>query len=87
MLGGHFGSELLNPNDPFCVKREPEDKRYAVDHFFAKLFTLENTMKTTAGKKLAHERTEFLRTFLRQLAHESGLDPDGVPSGFDFLEG
>ena len=70
MLGGYMGSELMSAEDPFCESREPDDARYAVDHFYRKLLKLENTMKTKAGRALAKERTDFLRGFLEQLRRE-----------------
>ena len=70
MLGGYMGSELMSRVDPFCESREPEDAKFAVDHFYSKLLRLENTMKTTAGRALAAERTDFLRAFLEQLRRE-----------------
>ena len=70
MLGGYMGSELMSAEDPFCESREPDDARYAVDHFYRKLLKLENTMKTKAGRALAGERTDFLRGFLEQLRRE-----------------
>ena len=72
MLGGHIGSQLFNPDDPFCEKRSPDDANFCVDHFFAKLLTLKDTMQTEAGKKLAEKRTEFLSTFLDHLKIEIG---------------
>lgn len=74
MLGGHMGSSLMSGNDPFCESRLPDDARYCVDHFFAKLLTLESTMQTEAGRLLAKERTDFLRHFLELLKKETCLD-------------
>ncbi|MDB4538002.1 HD domain-containing protein [Akkermansiaceae bacterium] len=70
MLGGYMGSELMSAEDPFCESREPDDAKFAVDHFYRKLLTLEKTMKTEAGRALAKERTDFLRGFLDQLRRE-----------------
>ncbi len=74
MLGGHMGSSLMNPEDPFCESRPPDDANFCVDHFFAKLLTLESTMQTVAGRALAKERSDFLRQFLDQLKKETCLD-------------
>ncbi len=70
MLGGHMGSLLYNPNDPFCQNRKTDDANFCVDHFFAKLLSLKDTMQTPAGKSLARERTQFLTDFLDQLRAE-----------------
>ena len=74
MLGGYMGSSLMSENDPFCETRTPDDARYCVDHFFAKLLTLQDTMQTAAGRDLAKERTDFLHHFLDQLKQETCLD-------------
>lgn len=71
MLGGEMGSELMSPSDPFCVRRQPDDSRYAVDHFYRKLLLLEETMQTASGRELAKERSEFLNLFLAQLQKET----------------
>lgn len=70
MLGGSFGSQLYHPLDPFCQNRPPEDTQYVVDHFFAKLLKLKDLMQTPSGKKEATLRTQFLQSFLDQLALE-----------------
>lgn len=70
MLGGHMDSSLYHLDDPFCENRSPEDARYCLDHFYAKLLTLADTMQTKAGRALARERTAFLKSFLAQLKTE-----------------
>ncbi len=74
MLGGQMGSSLMNLDDPFCESRTPDDANYCVDHFFAKLLTLQSTMQTESGRTLAADRTGFLRQFLDQLKQETGFD-------------
>ncbi|MDA7897606.1 HD domain-containing protein, partial [Akkermansiaceae bacterium] len=70
MLGGHMGSGLYHSEDPFAKNRPLNDTNYCIDHFYAKLLTLENTMQTKAGKALAEKRTKFLSDFLEQLRTE-----------------
>ncbi|MGB0326098.1 MAG: HD domain-containing protein [Akkermansiaceae bacterium] len=70
MLGGHFGSALYHPDDPFCETRTPEDAQYCIDHFYAKLLTLPDTMQTETGRHLASERADFLQVYLDQLRSE-----------------
>lgn len=69
-LGGAMGSEILNVDDPFCKKREPDDKKFMIDHFYVKLFKLESMMNTDAGKQIARERVLFMKEFLRVLEGE-----------------
>lgn len=72
LVAGALGSALAHPTDPFPTRRPPDDRRFAVDHFYAKLLTLAGTMRTAAGRAEAERRTAFLRTFLHQLADEFG---------------
>jgi uncharacterized protein len=73
MLGGHMGTPLASPVDPFCEERSPDDGRFVIDHFFAKLLTLADSMKTSKGRAMAAGRTDFLRTYLEELRKE--LEP------------
>ncbi len=70
MVAGVLKSSLYSDDDPFCEQREPDDRRYAVDHFFTKLFKLEASFHTHAAKKEAHKRCQFMREFLAQLELE-----------------
>ena len=72
MLGGHMGSDLYHSEDPFAKNRPLDDTDYCIDHFFAKLLGLKNTMQTKAGKALAEKRTKFLSDFIEQLRSEIG---------------
>jgi uncharacterized protein len=78
MTGGSMQQRLYHPDDPFPRQRLPADTVQSVDHFFAKLLRLGSSMQTTTGKTLAHQRTEFLIVFLRQLADEIGIEPHDV---------
>ena len=71
MLGGAMGRPLYAPEDPFCDRRAPDDRAATVDHFYAKLLTLEGTMQTESGRREARQRTEFLREFLARLRRET----------------
>ncbi len=70
MLGGELGRPLYAAADPFCERRPPDDRAACVDHFYAKLLTLEDTMQTAGGRAEARRRTEFLRQFLAELRRE-----------------
>lgn len=70
MLGGHMGQPLTSPDDPFCRSRPPDDSRFVVDHFFAKLLKLAATMQTATGREMAARRTAFLQSYLDELAAE-----------------
>jgi len=68
--GGSLKRPFYNIDDPFCKRRNPDDKIWTVDHFFAKLLKLESLMNTKSGKAEAKKRTRVLKEFLNQLKQE-----------------
>jgi uncharacterized protein len=70
LTGGAMGTPLYEPDDPFCKAREPDDRRYTLDHFYRKLLRLPDTMQTRAGRAEAQRRAEYMREFLQRLAVE-----------------
>ena len=74
MIGGLMGRVIYAEDDPFCETRDPDDFVATVDHFYTKLFKLETTMQTDAGRHEAHARTEYMRDFLKQMGHEIGVE-------------
>lgn len=60
------------PEDPFCEHRAPEDKLWGLDHVFKKLLVVPERLHTAAARRMAAERTAFLRAFLEQLRSEIG---------------
>jgi uncharacterized protein len=70
LVGGHLGRPLLATNDPFCVERQPDDGRYTIDHFYAKLLKLPATMQTAAGRAEAERRADYMRDYLDRLRDE-----------------
>ena len=70
VVAGVMKSSLYAANDPFCEEREPDDRQYAIDHFFAKLFKLQDSFHTQAARAEADKRIRFMRDFLAQLELE-----------------
>jgi len=70
LVGGALGHAFYNPDDPFCDERPPDDNTYVLDHVFAKLLGLPDTMQTEAGRREAERRADVLRQYLDQLRHE-----------------
>jgi len=70
MVGGALDHALYDPDDPFCDDRPPDDDTYSVDHFYAKLLRLPDTMQTEAGRQEAERRAAFMRSYLDRLADE-----------------
>lgn len=61
---------FYDPEDPWCARREPDDRLWGVDHFAKKLLKLEGIFHTDRARELARERTAFMRSFLDQFARE-----------------
>ncbi|OJW19941.1 MAG: hydrolase [Planctomycetales bacterium 71-10] len=72
---GLMGSAMFDADDPFAVRRPLDDRRFALDHFAAKLMTLPATMQTAAGRELAEERLAVMHAFLGAIAGELGTHP------------
>jgi len=70
MVGERLGLPLYHEQDPFCRSRTPDDHRFILDHFHAKLFKLPATMQTEAGRREAQRRVRVLHRFLEDLAEE-----------------
>ena len=69
-VGGALDQPLYNTDDPFCETRPPDDDSYTLDHFYAKLLRLPDTMQTEAGRAAAKQRADVMRSYLSQLADE-----------------
>ncbi|MGF1581758.1 MAG: HD domain-containing protein [Gemmataceae bacterium] len=72
VTAGLLGSQLYHQDEPFPVDRIVDDKHYAVDHFYAKLLKLRDTMQTDAGREEAERRTQFMLGYLNQMRFEIG---------------
>ena len=69
-FSGSNNRPFYDPDDPFSKNRILNDNRWALDHFYAKLLTLEKKMNTKTGKILAKKRTKILENFLKELKTE-----------------
>jgi uncharacterized protein len=67
---GRMGSQLYDAADPQARARALDDRRYALDHFPAKLFTLAAGFQTAAGAAMAREREERMRRFVGEMMAE-----------------
>lgn len=67
-VSGKLNILPFDPNDLFAEKRPLDDKNFGLDHFYCKLFKLENLMQTEGGRKIAHERTAFLHVFVKEVS-------------------
>ncbi|MCI2068418.1 MAG: HD domain-containing protein [Bacilli bacterium] len=76
--GGAKGRKMYDPN--VKPRLDMDEKTYrsnegtTINHFYEKLLLLESLMNTPEGKKIAHERTCFMKDFLAEffLENEGG---------------
>jgi len=69
-ISGQLNQQLFDPEDPLALKRAPDDRRYALDHFQVKLLKLPATMNTVAGKRMAERNAEWLRAMAQKMDEE-----------------
>ncbi len=73
--GGRMGSLLYDAEDPGAERRGLDDRRYAIDHFPAKLFKVADGFRTPAGQAMARARAAtmrgFVETFMREITEGS----------------
>ncbi|WP_454745301.1 HD domain-containing protein [Ciceribacter selenitireducens] len=67
---GRMGSALYDPTDPLAEHRALDDRTFAIDHFAAKLFKLSDNFQTEAGRLMARERHDRLKTVQAQFIDE-----------------
>lgn len=68
--GGQMRKTFFNPQDPFCEKRSPDSKKYALDLFYTRLLLVKDKMNTKTARKIAEERHNPLIFFLNELKNE-----------------
>ncbi len=70
LTGGRLNRPLYADDDPFCRNRSPRDDRFTIDHFYAKLFALPDSLHTRAARNEAIRRVSVMRSWLEELARE-----------------
>lgn len=68
--GGLLKRAFYNEQDPFCSARDPNDTVYTLDHFYKKLFTISQSLKTEAGKLEGQRRYTAMKLFIEGLYQE-----------------
>lgn len=69
-VSGNEKRAFYSDLDPFCSRRQPDDKKWAIDHFYRKLLKLEKLMNTKTAKIEAKRRTKILKQFLADFKTE-----------------
>jgi uncharacterized protein len=65
-----MGRPYYHEADLFAENRALDDKSYAVDHFFVKLFQVSQTLQTASARMEGARRVAFMRDYLKQLESE-----------------
>lgn len=68
--GARLGSVYYDAREPVAQTRALDDKRFAIDHLYVKLFRLAETMNTEPARHAAEERLAFMKRFIAQLISE-----------------
>ena len=72
--GGSHGRIMYDPNEPPTLDMSGEAYRQhvstTVNHFYEKLFLLEDMMNTDAARALARHRSRYMRDFLEEFFAE-----------------
>lgn len=72
--GGKHGNLIYDPEiKPEKLISHDQYRNHqetTINHFYEKLFLLEDLMNTPSGKKEAHRRTEFMRIFVAEFMQE-----------------
>lgn len=72
--GGFKNRELYNPDIPPAHNMSKAEYKNSaaptINHFYEKLLLLKNKMNTTAGRKMAEKRHQYMQSFLEQFYQE-----------------
>lgn len=67
-----MGRPYYSEDDMLAENRAPDDKLFAIDHFFVKLFKTAETLQTNSARAEGARRVQFMKTYLQQLKSEVG---------------
>lgn len=71
--GFRHGNPLYLHSEPFPQKREANDRINILDHFYVKLFRLQEKLNTDAARAEAVRRVRVMEDYLQALAREIGV--------------
>lgn len=70
LVGGALHKPLYHAEDPFCERRQPEDRQYVLDHFYQKLLKLPDSLHTASAREEARRRCQALQYFIDELRRD-----------------
>jgi len=69
-VSGLLQREPYDKEDPLAENRQLDDKVFALDHFYCKLFKLPQQLQTEGGRRIATNRANFLHAFVKELLED-----------------
>lgn len=66
-----LGRPYYHEGDMLAANRAPDDKNFAIDHFFVKLFKVAEMLQTKSAREEGQRRVAFMREYLKQLQSEA----------------
>lgn len=73
--GGLLQRPFYSEDDPFCCSRLPDDKSFTLDHFYAKLLKVVDSLKTKAAQIEGQRRLKIMNQFLADFEIEIEAEP------------
>jgi uncharacterized protein len=70
-VSGLLGRPYYNEDEIFPENRPADDRIWAVDHFFVKLFKVAEMLQTPAARAEGQRRVAFMKDYLAQLESEA----------------
>lgn len=72
--GGSIGQPIYTPDIPPAKLQDREsyvnNRTHTINHFYEKLLLLKDRMHTSTGKRIAEERTNYMKSFLKAFYQE-----------------
>ena len=69
-VNAQIQTAFYDPDDFLHERRDADDGKFAVDHFFIKLFKLPEMMNTASARAEGERRVVFMKEFLKELQRE-----------------
>ena len=66
-----LGRPYYHEGDMLAENRAPDDRNFAIDHFFVKLFKVAEMLQTKSAREEGARRVVFMREYLKQLQSEA----------------
>lgn len=61
---------FYDENDPFAERRDPDDKKFGIDHIYIKLKKISMTMNTKSAQIEAERRFNYINDYIQELKTE-----------------